>query len=365
MGVFFPNDAAVETIPTPLRLLAGLWFTAIYSVLYGFYVHFLCADQLVRWRLRVNFSEQILGRGSAQQLARQIGPIFGFLTLLPASMIALDLSAFRPVRIAISLFFVSRSLTLPIATLMRAQSRLRGGDLSARVPILTDNELGQLAVSFNEMAIGLAERATVREAFARFVDPHVLASILKEQDALPISREATILFTDIASFTSWAESLTPESTFEQLNDYFIELTSLIRFHGGTVNNFVGDGIVALFNLPVEQHDHAGAAVRAALAIRARMSQRRAEGKFGPVTRIGINTGPVQAGVIGDEKRRTFAVYGDAVNIAARLEQLNKEFSTDILISSQTAELLEHDLPVRQIGDVTLRGRSGRVAVMTL
>jgi class 3 adenylate cyclase len=385
LGVFFPSAEAADAIPPTLRYLSGFWFTAIYAVLYGFYAHFLCADLLVRWRRRVNFGQRVEA-GNTQHLLRQIAPIFGFLTLVPASMITLDLSVFRPVRmaqgltvetslfldliaiiwvIAISLFFVSRALTLPIAALMDAQARLMGGDLSTRAPIIADNELGQLASSFNDMAKGLAERATVRQAFERFVDPHVLASILDEQATLPIARDATILFTDIASFTTWAEALTPAATFEQLNDYFAELTSLIRFHGGTVNNFVGDGIVALFNLPTEQADHAGAATRAALAIRDRMAQRRSEGRFGPVTRIGIHTGPVQAGVIGDEMRRTFAVYGDAVNIAARLEQLNKDYGTDILLSRQTADLLESHWSVRKIGEVTLRGRSGRVEILTI
>jgi class 3 adenylate cyclase len=386
LGVYFPDEAAVESIPAPLRYLAGVWFSAIYAVLYGFYVHFLVADMVVRWRLRTNCSQQLEELGTSQQLTRQIATIFGFLPLLPASMIALDLSAFRPVRvaqgltvetslfldliaiiwvIAVSLFFVSRALRLPVAALMAAQRRLMEGDLSARVPILADNELGQLAASFNDMAKGLTERAKIGEAFERFVDPHVLASILNEHVTLPISRDATILFTDIAGFTSWAESLTPESTFQQLNDYFIELTSLIRFHGGTVNNFVGDGIVALFNLPTPQHNHAEAAINAALAIRARMAQRRQEGKFGPTTRIGINTGPVQAGVLGDEMRRTFAVYGDAVNIAARLEQLSKDFNTDILISGNTAKLLQASWPLRKVGEVKLRGRIGHVEVMTL
>jgi class 3 adenylate cyclase len=266
--------------------------------------------------------------------------------------------------IAISLFFVSRALGLPIAALAAAQRRLEGGDLSSRAEVMADNELGQLAISFNTMALELGERAGLRRAFEQFVDPHVLASILHEGGLAPISRDATIMFTDIASFTGWAEALSPAEAFEQLNDYFIELTGLIRFHGGTVNNFVGDGVVALFNLPRLQNDHAGAALRAALAVRNRMRERRENGQFGPITRIGIHTGAVYAGIIGDAVRRSFSVYGDAVNIAARLEQLNKEFNTDILLSRQTAELIDNKLALTKIGEFSLRGRVGKIDVLT-
>lgn len=386
LGVFFPESLPAEALPTSLGYAAGIWYTTVYALLYGFYAHFFCADLVVRWRRDVQTIAPLKRVAQPTTLFRQLAPVFVFMTLMPGSMTTLDLTLFRPVRalqglsiegsllldlvaslwvIGISLYFVSRALGRPIAALAAAQAKLEGGDLVVRAPVLADNELGHLAESFNDMVKGLAERATLQEAFERFVDPHVMASILQDGGMQSIVREATIMFTDIAGFTAWAEALTPEIAFEQLNDYFSELTGIIRFHGGIVNNFIGDGVVALFNVPAEQADHAIAAVRAAMAIRAVMHQRRLAGRFAPQTRIGIHTGPVQAGVIGDQYRRSFAVYGDAVNIAARLEQLNKELGTDILMSGQTAAQLGQGWYPDKMGEVILRGRSAPVEVLAI
>jgi adenylate cyclase len=174
--------------------------------------------------------------------------------------------------------------------------------------------------------------------------------------------DATVMFTDIKGFTTLSERLSPEETVVLLNEYFAVVNEQIHKHGGYVNNFIGDAVVAVFNVPAPQADHAAAAVRAARDIQAALLGKRfADGILLP-TRVGINTGTVCAGVIGSQDRMGYTVYGDAVNVAARVEPLNKEFETSILITDTTEALAREAGPFRSLGKIKLRGRAEEVGL---
>ena len=174
--------------------------------------------------------------------------------------------------------------------------------------------------------------------------------------------EATVLFVDLAGFTALSESLEPAGIVTVLNEYFSAVVEIIEAHGGVITQFQGDAILAIYNVPVADPGHANKAVASARDIHAVIGSR----KFGGhdlTCRVGINTGPVVAGNVGAEDRMNYTVHGDAVNTAARLEQLNKEFGTNTLISETTAKLAA-DHPLKEIGNMDIRGKSEKVTVYT-
>ena len=161
--------------------------------------------------------------------------------------------------------------------------------------------------------------------------------------------EATILFTDIAGFTTIAEYLAPHELVAALNDYLETVLAPIRAHGGVVNTFIGDGLFASFNMPLACEGHAAAAVRAAIDIQRAVGSRT----FGDqgvalATRIGISTGNVIGGSVGAGQRLSFTLLGDTVNLAARLEELNKQYGTRILVSREHARGLRRALRLRPV-----------------
>lgn len=254
--------------------------------------------------------------------------------------------------------FTARSLHRPIRSLTRTMADLRGGNLDAFAAVQTDDEIGELAANYNEMLRGLRDRETVREAFGKFVNPRIAELILKRPETLQGDvRTATILFTDIERFTTITESLSPQATIDLLNAYFSVVMEPVSRFGGVITNFTGDSLLAAFNVPEEDPDHAANAVRAALEIE-RLLKGRTFGSQGAVlrTRIGINTGPVVAGAVGASDRLGYTILGDAVNVAARLEQLNKNYGSLILVSEETARSAGKAFRFEPIGEVMVKGR---------
>jgi class 3 adenylate cyclase len=204
--------------------------------------------------------------------------------------------------------------------------------------------------------------AIIREVFGKYVPASVAAQIVADQGQLkPTHATATILYSDIEAFTSIAETMPPEQVVQMLNEYFPAVIKPVEKHGGIVNQFQGDAMLITFNVPVADTEHADHAVRAALEM-----QQAVEGKrFAGVqlkTRIGIATGKVIAGNVGSGERINYTVHGDAVNLAARLEQLNKEHGTRILISAETVSLLHGDYRVEAMGAMKVRGKSAPVEI---
>ena len=279
--------------------------------------------------------------------------------------ILVDVSA-AVIGVALSAYFVGRSLLTPLSLLSRAMTKVAEGDLLQRVPVTSNDEVGALTAQFNTMVEGLREREKIRETFGRYVDESVAATILRRQgEASGEIGEATILFTDIVGFTTIAEYFAPTELVAALNQYLETVLEPIRAHGGVVNTFIGDGLFASFNMPLACPDHACAAVQAAIDIQ-RATGGRTFGDYGVAlaTRVGISTGPVIGGSVGAGQRMSYTLLGDTVNLAARLEALNKEHGTRILVSQSTRDACAERFAFTPLGTVAVRGRSEQIAVFT-
>lgn len=226
-------------------------------------------------------------------------------------------------------------------------------------------EIQQLDQALDESARGL-------KAFRRFVPVDVVQQLMAKGRPLEPSGEPrgiTVMFTDINGFTALAESTAPDVLVDQLTQYFNAASEVIAHHGGTIDKFIGDGMMVLWGAPTELPDAALHACRAALAlleaVDALNAQWSASGLSPFDTRIGIHTGPVVAGVLGSRDRLAYTAVGDTVNAASRIEGINRELGTRVLVSETTAQALRQRLPTRHIETVALRGRKSRLAVFEL
>jgi class 3 adenylate cyclase len=205
----------------------------------------------------------------------------------------------------------------------------------------------------------------IRQVFGKYVPASVVDSIISGEGNLePMQTLATILYTDIADFTRISESMRPEHVVDMLNAYFEAVISVITRHGGIVNQLQGDAMLVTFNVPIEDPRHADKALQTAIDIQRTV----ATTKFAGVTlgtRIGINSGNLFAGNVGTGERMNYTVHGDAVNLAARLERLNKDYDSQVLISADSVALLSGDYPIESMGKVTIRGRSTAVEIYRL
>ncbi len=269
--------------------------------------------------------------------------------------------------VALSSFFIARSFLRPLNTLSAAMRGVSEGRLDIRAPVTSNDEIGAVTGQFNTMVEGLRERERIRETFGRYVDESVASTILERQnDANGEIRDATILFTDIAGFTTIAEYLAPHELVAALNDYLETVLEPIRAHGGVVNTFIGDGLFASFNMPLLCEEHPCAAVRAAIDIQRAVNSRTFGGQgVAFATRIGISTGPVIGGSIGAGQRMSFTLLGDTVNLAARLEELNKHHGTRILVSQSTHDACGDEFAFAALGKLAVRGRSEAIAIFSV
>ena len=173
-------------------------------------------------------------------------------------------------------------------------------------------------------------------------------------------RYLTIIFTDVQGFTSLSEKMSPHEVVETFNRYLNEMVDIIDKHGGTLDKIMGDGVMAYFNAPLPVEHHEQRAVECALEMQAAMrSWRELSESLGlpPLkVRIGINAGEVVFGEVGAKRQLGYTVIGDAVNSAARLEPLNKEFGTEILISEAVLAKLDGTIETKYVGELAIRGR---------
>ncbi|HKF73991.1 MAG TPA: adenylate/guanylate cyclase domain-containing protein [Stellaceae bacterium] len=223
-----------------------------------------------------------------------------------------------------------------------------------------------LAYRFNVMD---RARRRIAKAFALYLPPSEVDRMVAG-GAMPKlggeARTVSILFTDLASFARVSEYLDPTQLAAALNTYFAAVTEIVERHRGFVDKFIGDAVVAIFGAPIADADHASNAVRAAIAIRAASADAaRALARSGgrpPATRIGVNTGPVVIGNIGSPRRFNYTAMGDAVNLASRLEGVNKRYGTLVLVSDATAQACGEAIVFREIDTVTVKGRERPVAL---
>ena len=265
---------------------------------------------------------------------------------------------------------ISGSISKPLIELSHMAQRVQEGDLTAQVKVRSRDEVGVLANAFNMMTAGLRERERERDIFGRVVSPEVREKLLEGR--LELGGETlwiATLFSDIRSFSTLSEAMSPQEVVTLLNEYLAEMTEAVRPWGGYINNFIGDAIVAIFGAPVDQPDKEWRAVAAALAMRKRLAelnQRRVARGEAPVDNgVGISTGEAVAGQIGSLERLMYTVIGDSVNVAARLEALTRDYPEHpILINGPTAEALKGrpDLKLKSLGPLHVKGRAQPVDV---
>jgi adenylate cyclase len=263
--------------------------------------------------------------------------------------------------------FVSRSVAGPLRELEAAMREVEGGNLQAHCLVVSNDEIGAVAEGFNRMVGGLRERDLIRETFGKYVTQEVRDEILSGRvDLEGQTREVTILFADIRDFTPWVEAHDPREVVRDLNAYFTLMEGAIREHHGLVLQYIGDEIEAVFGAPVANPRHPELALRAALEMRRRLAAWNADrargGRSALRHGIGIHTGRVLAGNIGSPDRLSWTLVGDPVNVAARLQALNKDFGSEILLSGETARRLEAPSGLEPLSAVMVKGKATAVEV---
>ena len=246
------------------------------------------------------------------------------------------------------------AVTGPVRRIRVQLGRVRSGDFSARTPVVTSDELGELAHDVNTMTHGLAEREEIRAAFGTYMDRGVVDLILSgEVPPEGVEVTVSILFCDVRGFTSYAEQATAPEVIATLNEMFAAIVPVVEKHGGHVDKFLGDGMLAVFGSPRPLADHADRAVEAACEI----VRVVADGPSGLTVAAGVNSGTVVAGPLGGAGRLNFSVIGDAVNVAARVEAATRQTGDDVLITDATRRLLVGDRTFEPRGGMALKGKA--------
>jgi len=257
---------------------------------------------------------------------------------------------------------VSLSLKKPVQELVHMAESVQQGDLTARVEHQGRDELGQLASALNKMVEGLQERDHVKEVFGQYVTTQVSEKVLQGNVNLGgESRVVTILFSDIRNFTAMSEQMTPTEVVSFLNNYFSEMVDAVFEQGGVLDKFIGDGLMAVFGSFGEVPDHAARAVRAGLRMKALLGkingERAIKGQAPIAIGVGIHTDEVILGNIGSRKRLQYTAIGDGVNTSSRVESLNKELGTTLLITESTYELVRDEFECRAMPAAHVKGKS--------
>ena len=289
---------------------------------------------------------------------------------------------FAALCLGIVAWFVGGNIRRPLGQITNATTEIAAGKLETRVHIRRVDEFGILGRHLDEMAAGLGEREIIRATFGRFVSEDVARFVLSTHDGTDLGGEeriVTVLFTDLANYSTISEKLSPADVVRLLNTYFGLMVEIIERHHGCVIDFAGDGILCVFGAPNAAPNHAEQAVQCAVEMQAELAAanrvwERAETKLwhgqGAARlqmRIGIHTGAVIAGNIGAPSRLKYAVIGDSVNVASRVEQLNKELETETLLTEETlirlSELMRSRTAPR--GEHNIKGRVKTVVVHSI
>ena len=251
---------------------------------------------------------------------------------------------------------------------MTSNSILLGAEFDKVISMLIVTGILAVAITrARNLLVRSVVESTAAAELSRFVPSEVAAQLKASETRIEAGagdvRETTIFFNDLEGFTTLSEGMSPVELISTLNEYFSAVTEPIVRHGGVINQYQGDAILATFNLPKAHEDHAAGAVRAAIEIQHILASRTFGAGLRLVSRVGINTGIVVGGLVGAQDRLGYTVHGDDVNLAARLEALNKEHGTRIIVSERTRELAgPESFAFEALGTVTVRGRSRPVTV---
>ncbi|MDZ4725417.1 MAG: adenylate/guanylate cyclase domain-containing protein [Leptospira sp.] len=234
-------------------------------------------------------------------------------------------------------YVLAKSMHTPLRLMEDATYRIKDQDFNTRVVIHSSDEFGVLGDAINEMTKGLAEKERIKDTFGRIVDPRIRDYLLNNEQSLGGKTvEATILFSDLRDFTKLSENRTPTQVLHILNRYFQEMSNAVETHGGFINKFIGDAILAVFGTPIPLNSPVSTALQTAYSMMENLKKLNLEfaTESLPELRmgIGIHTGQVLAGNIGSLSRMEFTVIGDTVNTASRVEGLCKGLGKELLIT---------------------------------
>ena len=215
----------------------------------------------------------------------------------------------------------------------------------------------------------LRRKQEIRRAFEFYVAPTVVSQMTSHPERLVLGgerKELTVMFTDLAGFTAMSEGIAPEAVAQILNEHLTRMTEIVLRHGGTIDKFIGDAVMAFWGAPLDDPRHARNAVRAAIEMQAEMRRWRAE-PAGPKDlhmRVGINTGPMVVGNLGSKTRFDYPVIGDAVNLASRLESANRLYGTEILLTESVARQLGDEIALMHVDRIRVKGKRDAIEIYT-
>ena len=256
-------------------------------------------------------------------------------------------------------FLVSSNFTRPLHEIIRVLGNVRRGVFDQRVKVTTNDEIGYTGDVINEMTQGLRERDFIKETFGKYVSAEIRDEILGGRISLDgEARRVTVLFADLRDFTPMVEKTDPKEVIKILNGYFREMEEAIREHHGLVLQYIGDEIEAAFGAPIFREDHAALAVSAAREMARRLeafNERLKRSGLRLAHGIGIHTGDVVAANIGSPDRLSYALVGDTVNLASRVQDLNKQFGTEILMTEATRAELGERFNLRKLPRASIKG----------
>jgi adenylate cyclase len=267
-------------------------------------------------------------------------------------------------------YFLAKSISNPLFKIKMAIKAVENNDLDSRVEIISNDELGDVAQGINDMILSLNESQRERDSFSRYMGEEIRDEIMSGRISMEGEmKRATLLFSDLRNFTGLVEKNHPRQVVKILNQYFNEMTLAVKAHKGLILQYVGDEIEAVFGAPVGFEDHPEMAVQAALEMRNRLTALNItleKQGFKPLEHgIGIHSGAVLAGNIGSQERMSYALVGDTVNTASRIEGLTKTYETDIILSQTTHNLLTGSYVTKQLEPVKVKGKDEGLIIYKL
>jgi adenylate cyclase len=267
-------------------------------------------------------------------------------------------------------WLTSRRMVQPVEILMSGVRSVEKGDLSIHIPVGSTDEIGVLTGSFNKLVEELRSKEKLKETFGKYIDPRIVEKVILNPGVAETEggkRVMTVSFCDLVGFTGMSEDLTPTGLVRLLNRHFALIADAIHAYQGVLDKFIGDAVMAFWGPPFSTSgDHATEACRAALAqirvmetLRLELPELTGLRKNIPVMdlRLGVASGDVVVGNIGADQARTYTVIGDTVNLASRLESVNRVYGTRILINDETRRLAADSIEVREIDWIAVKGKT--------
>jgi adenylate cyclase len=254
--------------------------------------------------------------------------------------------------------------------IIKVLREVREGRFDEKVRVASNDEIGYTGDVINEMSEGLRERDFIKDTFGKYVTQEIRDEILAGKVSLDGElKEVTVLFADLRNFTPMVEKTPPKEVVKIINSYFKEMDEAIKQYHGLVLHYIGDAIFAVFGAPLFRENHPALALQAAREMRRRLQavNRTLEKAGYPRLShgIGIDTGQVLAANIGSPDRLSYTLVGDTVNVASRLQELNKEFNTEIILSGATRARTNGDFLLQELPATRVKGKSGSIQIFSL